>query len=29
MPGMGYGGPQISLTDLVDLLEKKQAAMRK
>ncbi|MCW3094487.1 MAG: hypothetical protein JWL77_105 [Chthonomonadaceae bacterium] len=29
MPGMGFGGPRISLTDLVDLLEQKQAAMRR
>jgi hypothetical protein len=29
MPGMGFGGPRISLADLVDLLEQKQAAMRR
>lgn len=28
-PGMGIVGPQISLTDLVELLEQKQAAMRR
>lgn len=28
MPGFGMGGPRISLADLIDLLEQKQAAMR-
>ena len=27
-PGMGFGGPRIGLSELIDLLEQKLAAMK-